>query len=122
MDHRYNDILKSLALSHVVIISKRHLIRLLKIHGLKCMSYADLWEVTAFISPHTEGPGRLNGYRLCNDVDRGAGTKFFIIISSKIKKKPWWGVLREEEMEYWIELQQSFILAHTMGAVTGQNT
>ncbi len=59
----YNDILKSLAVRHGVVISKRHLIRLLKMHGLKRRSYADLGEVIDFIVHQLEGPGRLHGYR-----------------------------------------------------------
>ena len=41
----YNDILQSLAVRHGVLLSKRHLIRLLKMHGLKRKEYADLGEV-----------------------------------------------------------------------------
>ena len=45
----YNQILKSLTVRHGVIISKRHLIRLLKMHGLTRKVYADLGEVIDFI-------------------------------------------------------------------------
>ena len=45
----YNDILKSLAVRHGVVLSKRHLIRLLKMHRLKRKEYADLGDVIAFI-------------------------------------------------------------------------
>ena len=38
----YNDILKSLAVRQGVIISKRHLIRLLKMHGYSRRQYDDL--------------------------------------------------------------------------------
>ena len=43
----YNEILKSLAVRHGVVLSKRHLIRLLKMHRLK--EYADLGDVIDFI-------------------------------------------------------------------------
>ncbi|KAF3834382.1 hypothetical protein F7725_025586 [Dissostichus mawsoni] len=59
----YNDILQSLAVKHSVIISKRHLIRLLKMHGLKRKQYADIGQVVDFIKQELEGPGRLHGYR-----------------------------------------------------------
>ena len=57
----YNDILQSLAVKHSVIISKRHLIRLLKMHGLKRKQYADIGQVVDFIKQELEGPGRLHG-------------------------------------------------------------
>lgn len=59
----YNDILQSLAVRHGVILSKRHLIRVLKMHGLKRREYADLGEVIDFIMHQLEGSGRLHGYR-----------------------------------------------------------
>ena len=41
----YNDMLKSLAVRQGVIISKRHLIRLLKMHGYSRRQYDDLGDV-----------------------------------------------------------------------------
>ena len=41
----YNDMLKSLAVRQGVIISKRHLIRLLKMHGYSRRQYDDLSDV-----------------------------------------------------------------------------
>ena len=41
----YNDMLKSLAVRQGVIISKRHLIRLLKMHGYSQRQYDDLGDV-----------------------------------------------------------------------------
>ena len=41
----YNNILKSLAVRQGVIISKRHLIRLLKMHGYSRRQYDDLGDV-----------------------------------------------------------------------------
>ena len=49
MDYNQIGLLKSLAVRHGVIISKRHLMRLLKMHGLTRKVYADLGEVIDFI-------------------------------------------------------------------------
>ena len=63
MDYNQIGQLKSLAVRHGVIISKRHLMRLLKMHGLTRKVYADLGEVKDFIIQQLKGPGRLHGYR-----------------------------------------------------------
>lgn len=60
IEMNYDDILQSCAVRHGVLLSKRHLIQLLKMHGLK---YADLGEVIDFIFLQLEGPGRLHEYR-----------------------------------------------------------
>lgn len=60
---KYSDILMSLAARHGVILSKRHLIWLLKMHGLKCKQDAGLLEIIHVIMDQLEGPGRLNGFR-----------------------------------------------------------
>ena len=49
MGMNYNDILKSLAVRHGAVLSKRHLIWLLKMHWLKCKEYVDLRDVIDFI-------------------------------------------------------------------------
>ena len=60
----YNYILQSRAVRHKGILSKRHLIRLLKKQGLQRKQYTDLREVIHFIMQQLEeGPGRLHGYR-----------------------------------------------------------
>ena len=59
----YNDILKSLAVRQGVIISKRHLIRLLKMHGYSRRQYDDLSVVIDFIMQQLKGNGNQHGYR-----------------------------------------------------------
>ncbi|MGH0117567.1 UNVERIFIED_CONTAM: hypothetical protein FKN15_005069 [Acipenser sinensis] len=58
----YQDILASIAL-HGFILSKRHLIRILKVNGLFRCRFSDLQEVIDFITDQLRGPGRLHGYR-----------------------------------------------------------
>ena len=59
----YNNILKSLAVRQGVIISKRHLIRLLKMHGYSRRKYDDLGDEIDFIMQQLKGNGNLHGYR-----------------------------------------------------------
>jgi hypothetical protein len=59
----YNDMLKSLAVRQGVIISKRHLIRLLKMHGYSRRQYDDLGDEIDFIMQQLKGNGNLHGYR-----------------------------------------------------------
>ena len=51
----YNDILKSLAVRHGVILSKRHFIRMLKLHGYRRRQYDDLGDVIDFIIMDVHG-------------------------------------------------------------------
>ena len=59
----YNNILKSIAVRQGVIISKRHLIRLLKMHGYSRRQYDDLGDEIDFIMQQLKGNGNLHGYR-----------------------------------------------------------
>ena len=59
----YNDILKSLAVRQGVILSKKHLIRLLKMHGYSRRQYDDLGDEIDFIMQQLKGNGNLHGYR-----------------------------------------------------------
>lgn len=59
----YTDFLKGLAARHgvvAVVLSKRHLIRLLKRYNLNQKQYANLSNVVVH---QLDGPGRLHGYR-----------------------------------------------------------
>lgn len=60
MQHR--EILRSLAL-HGFILSRRHLIRILRENRLCRRQFSDLEEVIDFISEQLRGPGRHHGYR-----------------------------------------------------------
>ncbi|XP_063971427.1 uncharacterized protein LOC135158071 [Lytechinus pictus] len=60
----YKDIVTILATECGIVISFRHLKRLLRQHGLsRRKNYSDIGEVVDFILKQVEGSGRLHGYR-----------------------------------------------------------
>lgn len=59
---RYQDILNTLALQGI-IVSKRQLMKTLKVNGLHRRQYDNLEDAVDFICSQLEGPGQLHGYR-----------------------------------------------------------
>ena len=60
---KHRDIAHVLALNHRVIISIRHLRRILKDQGLLRRRYTDINQVVTFIQSELLGSGSLHGYR-----------------------------------------------------------
>lgn len=70
----YRDICEALAIENGLIISERHLKRILKTLQLKRRRYTDTQEVIDFIEKQHQGSGQMHGYRwmfqkcLCNGI------------------------------------------------------
>ncbi|KAL7393681.1 hypothetical protein ABVT39_014352 [Epinephelus coioides] len=123
----YNDILVALARRHRIIISRSTLLRILKNNRLsRRKDYADLGRVIDFIQEQLHGPGKMHGYRWmftkCKENglkvkkeeislrtthgDDLSGERSYIAGASTANQRieSWWGILRKEGMEYWIQL------------------
>lgn len=64
MGLQYKDIVRALAIEHGVVVSLRHLKRLLRELGLfRRNNYSDVAEVVEFINEQIQTSGKLHGYR-----------------------------------------------------------
>ncbi|CAL9704018.1 unnamed protein product [Knipowitschia caucasica] len=72
----YNDILSALLRRHGILISRKHLLRILKDNRLgRRRDFADLDSIFDFVQQQLQGPGKMHGYRWMFTKCRESGLK-----------------------------------------------